>query len=88
MWLDRFGLARWLGVPPSIRHEITSHSSTHLQQSTALISHFLELHPDASWRALVRALDEMKETEMADKLRHLCEPLTGNRMECVTWAFM
>ena len=51
--------------------------STHLQRSTALINHFLELHPDDSWRVLVTALDRMMETEMADRLRHCCEPLTG-----------
>ena len=79
-WWDRgdgVGLGYCLGVSLTRQDEIRRQCSTHLQQSTAVISHFLELHPDASWRAVVRALDGMKETEMADSLRHLCEPLTG-----------
>ena len=57
--------------------ELRRQYSTHLQRSTTVINHFLELHPDASWRALVTALDNMRETEMADRLRHCCEPPTG-----------
>ena len=71
------GLGFWLGVRLSRRDEIMRQYSTHLQQSTAVISHFLELHPDASWRALVTALDGTEETEMADRLRHCCEPPKG-----------
>ena len=71
------GLGYWLGVRLTRRDEIRRQYSTHLQRSTAVINHFLELHPDASWRALVTALDGMKETKMADRLRHCCEPLTG-----------
>ena len=71
------GLGGWLGVPETRLEDIRSQYSTHLQRSTAIISHFLELHPDASWRALVTGLDWIKEIEMADRLRHCCKPPTG-----------
>ena len=50
------------------------HPSDRLREA---FSYFLRLDPDASWRSVLRALDGMKETKLADRLRKLAEPVTG-----------
>ena len=48
-----------------------------MEQKKQLISHWINTDPLASWRRLIRALDYMKETKMADSVRSYAEPLTG-----------
>ena len=70
-------LGDWLGVPVSKRREIESQFSSVPQQRKALINYFIDHNPVASWRAVIVALDEMREKRVADELRHLAEPVTG-----------
>ena len=70
-------LGIWLGVPDSKRDEIKKQFSSVLQQVKAYINYFVEHDPVASWRAVIVALDRMREKEAADAIRHLAEPITG-----------
>ena len=75
--LRRRGLGYRLGVPESKRREIESQFSSVPQQRKALINYFIDHDPVASWRAVIVALDWMREKRVADELRHLAEPVTG-----------
>ena len=70
-------LGIFLGVPRSKRDEIKKQFSSVPQQVKAYINYFMEHDPVASWRAVIVALDEMREKEAADAIRHLAEPVTG-----------
>ena len=71
---DRLGI--YLGVPTLKRDEIKRQFSSVPQQVKAYINYFMEHDPVASWRAVIVALDKMRE-EAADAIRHLAEPITG-----------
>ena len=75
--LGKLGLGGWLGVPESKRREIASQFSSVPQQRKALVNYFIDHDPVASWRAVIVALDAMREKKVADELRHLAEPVTG-----------
>ena len=72
---DSLGI--WLGVPRSKRAEIQKQFSSVPQQVKAYINYFMEHDPVASWRAVIVALDGMREKKAADAIRHLAEPVTG-----------
>ena len=75
--LGVLGLGYRLGVPVSKRREIASQFSSVPQQRKALINYFIDHDPVASWRAVIVALDGMREKRVADELRYLAEPVTG-----------
>ena len=70
-------LGVYLSVPISKRDEIQRLSSSVPQKRKLLIQYWMEHNPRASWRGLIVALDGMKEKQVADKIRHLAEPVTG-----------
>ena len=70
-------LGFYLGVPNSKRTEIQEQFSSVPQQVKAYINYFMEHDPVASWRAVIVALDRMREKKAADAIRHLAEPVTG-----------
>ena len=70
-------LGDMLRVPPSKQDEIRRLSSSVPQQRKLLIQYWMEHDPRASWRGLIVALDVMREKQIADKIRHLAEPVTG-----------
>ena len=70
-------LGLWLGVPWSKRNEIKRQFTSVPQQVKAYIDYFMDHNPEASWRAVIVALDAMREKKAADAIRHLAEPLTG-----------
>ena len=43
----------------------------------AYIDYFMKHDPLASWRAVIMALDDVREKKAADAIRHLAEPITG-----------
>ena len=71
------GLGYRLCVPNSKRDEIRRLSTSVPKQRELLIQWWMEHNPRASWRGLIVALDGMKEKQIADKIRHLAEPVTG-----------
>ena len=73
---DRLGLH--MGISESKRQEIYAQFSSVPQQRKSLIQYWMEQDPKASWRGLIVSLDGMGEKEVADNLRHLAEPITGN----------
>ena len=75
--LEGYGLGDMLGVPESKRREIGSQFSSVPQQRKALINYFIDHDPVASWRAVIVALEFMREKRVADELRYLAEPVTG-----------
>ena len=72
---DRLG--RYLRVPESKRDKIKSQFSSVPQQVKAYINYVMEHNPVASWRAIIVALDGMREKKAADAIRHLAEPVSG-----------
>ena len=76
-WWDKYELGDRLRVPDSKRAEILRLSSSVPQQRKLLIQWWMEHDPRASWRGLIVALDKMREKQIADKIRHLAEPVTG-----------
>ena len=76
LW-GKYELGYWLYVPASKRDEIQRLSSSVPQQRKLLIQYWMEHDPRASWRGLIVVLDAMKEKQIADKIRHLAEPVTG-----------
>ena len=72
---DSLGL--WLGVPESKLDEIKRQFTSVPKQVKAYIDYFMAHNPEASWRAVIVALDVMGEKMAADAIRHLAEPLTG-----------
>ena len=74
---DTDSLGSWLGVPDLKREEIRGRFSSVPRQVKAYINYFMEHDPVASWRAVIVALDGMKEKKAADAIRHLAEPVIG-----------
>ena len=75
---DTERLGRCLRVPESKRQDIFAQFSSVPQQRKLLIQYWMERDPEASWRGLILALDRTGEKTVADKLRHLAEPVTGS----------
>ena len=73
---DRLGMC--LRIPESKRQEIYDQFSSVAEQRKSLIQYWMERDPEASWRGLIVALDWIEEKTVADKLRHLAEPVTGS----------
>ena len=74
------GLRLYLHVPDSKRDEIERQFSSEAQQRKAYINYFIEHDPEASWRSVICALDEMGQpdsVEAADNIRHLAEAVPG-----------
>ena len=75
-------LGYYLGVPWSKRDEIKGQFSSEAQQRKAYINYFIEHDPEASWKSVICALDEMSYYEeeagvAADNIRHLAEAVPG-----------
>ena len=49
------------------------------------VSLFMDHDPQASWRSVIVALDAMREKELADRIRHLAEPITGDGSMQLFW---
>ncbi|CAI8022091.1 hypothetical protein GBAR_LOCUS13002 [Geodia barretti] len=79
-WWEEYGLGAWLYIPPSKREDIKQKFPDEMEQKKQLISHWIYTDPLASWRRLIRALDVMEETKMADSIRSYGEPLTDDSL--------
>ena len=73
--IDRLGVS--LGVPQWVRDRVKRQFPDVPQQLKAYINYFMEHDPVASWRAVIVALDDIREKKAADAIRHLAEPVTG-----------
>ena len=78
-WGNIYGdsLTGWLYIPVSKEDEIRRNFPDEMEQKRQIISYWINTDPLASWRRLIRALDRMGKTKVADSIRSNAEPLTG-----------
>ena len=77
-WWGRRGLRYRLYIPESKEEEIRQNFPDEMDQKKQSMTYWINTDPLASWRRLIRALDRMEETKVADSIRSNAEPLTGN----------
>ena len=66
-----------LDIPSDKLAELQSaHHSTD-EQEAAVVRYFLLKDPLASWRRIIQRLDELYYNNIADRIRHYAEELTG-----------
>ena len=70
-------LADCLYIPESKRDELRHNFPDEMEQKKQMIVYWINTDPLASWRRLIRALDRMGETELANFIRSNAEPLAG-----------
>ena len=66
-----------LSLPASQRCKIESEYSTEDQQKKAAVQFWLSFDPSASWRRLIRQLDDFEEHVVAKQIHCYAEKLTG-----------
>ena len=71
------GLGCWLYVPDTKLNEIEELYSTVEERVRAVVEYWWAVVPTRSWRRIITALDWAKEHQIADKIRHKAERLTG-----------
>ena len=71
-------LANWLYIPQSIEEKIRQRFPNEMEQRKQLIYYWINTDPLASWRRLIRALDKIRQSHLADYIRPNAEPLTGS----------
>ena len=76
VWQANEQLASWLFIPRWKKESILQNSDK-IEQQKLIIDYWMNTDPFASWRRLITALDWMRETELADSIRHNAEPLSG-----------
>ena len=76
-WWGVASLTNCLYIPESKQKEIKANFSDELDQKKEAISYWINTDPLASWRRLIIALDEMRETELANSIRSNAELLTS-----------
>ena len=82
-WWRVYGLGYHLYIPWSKQEEIRRNFPDEMDQKKQAISYWINTDPLASWRRLIRVLDEIRETKLADSIRSNVEPLTGIQDVCV-----
>ena len=83
-WGTYPGLGYLLRVPKSKLNEIKELYSTVEERVRAVVEYWWAVDPTPSWRRIITALDDAKERQIADQIRHNAEPLTGI-LYVVTW---
>ena len=73
-----------LCVPNTKLNEIERLYSTVEERVRAVVEYWWAVDPTPSWRRIITALDCAQEHQIADKIRHKAEPLTGI-LYVVTW---
>ena len=76
-WWGACGLGYYLYIPESKWEEIRQNFPDEMDQKKQAISYWINTDPLASWRRLIRALDVIRKTKLADSTRSNAEPLTG-----------
>ena len=76
-WWNVGGLGVWLYIPQSKTTEIKQNFPNTIDQKKQFIYYWMQKDPLATWRRLIHALYEMRETKLADSIRSNAEPLTG-----------
>ena len=77
-WWGGEGLRYYLYIPESKEEEIRQNFPDEMDQKKQSMTYWINTDPLASWRRLIKQLDWMEETKVADSIRSNAEPLTGN----------
>ena len=72
---DDFGY--WLYVPKETRSGIGSQQYSDSEKLLQVIQYILTVHPLASWRVIILALQWMEEHPLAESIQEYAEPVTG-----------
>ena len=84
-WWGVGGLRQRLFITKSKEEEIRQNFPDEMDQKKQSMTYWINTDPLASWRRLIRALDEIWETKVADSIRSNAEPLTGNHTRRFTY---
>ena len=76
VWQANKQLASRLFIPRWKKESILQNPDK-IEQQKLIIDYWMNTDPFASWRRLITTLDWMRETELADSIRHNAEPLSG-----------
>ena len=76
-WWGDVGLGVYLYISKEKRKEIQQLYSDPEEQKRQLIIYWMSTDPLASWRRLIRELDHMSQSPVADAIRDFAEPLAA-----------
>ena len=76
-WWREYGLGYRLYISEEKSEEIQLVYSDPEEQRRQLILYWMSTDPLASWRRLIRQLDRMSQSPVADGIRHFAEPLAA-----------
>ena len=82
-WWDDEGLGVYLYISKEKREEIQQLYSDPEEQKRQLIIYWMSTDPLASWRRLIRELDDMKQSPVADAIRDFAEPLAAGAVHII-----
>ena len=71
-------LANRLYIPQSKQEEIRHRFPDEVEQKKQFIHYWINTDPLAGWRRLIRVLDKIGQSHLADSIRPNAEPLTGS----------
>ena len=66
-----------LRFPQALIQEIEKQNLSTKEKLTAVIKHFLQLHPFASWRRIIRALERLEEHSVVKRIKTYAERVLG-----------
>ena len=75
-WWSEEGLGYQLHIPEEKIKEIQCVYTDPEEQMRQLVLYWMATDPLASWRRLIRQLDDMQQSPVADSIRDFAEPLT------------
>ena len=75
--MSSLSLVDLLWIPESKEDMIRLNFPDEMDQKKQAMSFWINTDPLVSWRRLIRALDGIGETKLADSIRFNAEPLTG-----------
>ena len=73
-WTD---LGTELKFPQALLEEIEKQNFSTRERLTAVVKHFLQLHPFASWRRIIRGLEKLEEHSIVKRIKAHAERILG-----------
>lgn len=77
-WND---LGNDLKFPKFVLEDIERQNQTSRERLTAVLKHYLQLHPFASWRRIIRALERLEEPVIVKQIRKYAEHILGKKID-------
>ena len=82
-WGEGRGLGHNLYISEEKRNEIQQMYSDPEEQKRQLILYWMSTDPLASWRRLIRELEDIRQSPVADGIREFAEPLAAGKVEII-----